>query len=672
MTRRSKQWSKHIAVSILLIFALTALSGSGGAVAQTWSADQQAAKQNGSNAANAALNVVGTPDGVRNNIANPMTGGSQLTTLDGKTSFSGQVSCPSTKQFMSVTILPSATGDLSMVLVQQDTTMSGAFNYAYNVPVLVSGVCGNGIISCNAGTWNNCSYYTWVADTTGAASLTQAPSIQQMAGCYCINNSCGTMLAMNDLNVILHDLGTGVSNAIQGNNPQYVITNTDVQNTTVSFYGQRSSNCQAALPGIQTPSTNLSQYYNNPSAMSNDAQGVVSTQTSDPNSYYSTLTSAANNSMGPTSTTQCIIRNDAVLTTQQVPTTNPISYTFYSTADNQFNLFLDGSSILSGSNWQTAFSTTLNINPGIHTVQIKGTYTSGAPGALFALTNNGDGSWPLVSDSSWSPVAVNAGVVGVAPWGVPNGWPGGTSAQWIWGSTPSTTTLTNSFTASLLVYQDTMNDSVITDNCTNDENNSKCQLKDETVDGVQTYRNYNPTGLAPLPSCQNFPGPTQVFNVCHNWWIKTRTYICTFGGSYDFSDIKKRAASINNSAIDGGAALTYTDMRKDASGNWVTEGDSIQLTPRDASACQQACKIKRPATDTQAAISGNATQYQASSRSYAVVYAQCKNGSPCPTQAGDIIDIDCQCIDNFAEAATILSVMNTAGKDLICSSGSFQ
>ena len=345
--------------------------------------------------------------------------------------------------------------------------------------------------------------------------------------------------------------------------------------------------------------------------------------------------------------------NDAVLSSSTGSHDKPDELRVLSTADNQFNLFLDGSSILSGSNWQTAFSTTLNINPGIHTVQIKGTYTSGAPGALFALTNNGDGSWPLVSDSSWSPVAVNAGVVGVAPWGVPNGWPGGTSAQWIWGSTPSTTTLTNSFTASLLVYQDTMNDSVITDNCTNDENNSKCQLKDETVDGVQTYRNYNPTGLAPLPSCQNFPGPTQVFNVCHNWWIKTRTYICAFGGSYDFSDIKKRAASINNSAIDGGAALTYTDMRKDASGNWVTEGDSIQLTPRDASACQQACKIKRPATDTQAAISGNATQYQASSRSYAVVYAQCKNGSPCPTQAGDIIDIDCQCIDNFAEAATI-------------------
>ncbi len=159
MTRRSKQWSKHIAVSIILSFALTALSGLGGAVAQTWSADQQAAKQNGSNAANAALNVVGTPDGVRNNIANPMTGGSQMTTIDGKKSFSGRISCPSTTQFLSVTILPSSTGDLSMVLVQQDTTLSGSFNYAYNVPVRASGICANGIVSCDAGTWNNCTYY---------------------------------------------------------------------------------------------------------------------------------------------------------------------------------------------------------------------------------------------------------------------------------------------------------------------------------------------------------------------------------------------------------------------------------------------------------------------------------------------------------------------------------
>ncbi len=639
----------------------------GHAQAQTYSADQQTAKQSGADSANTTLGVVSTPTGITTKMSNPIVGGSQMTTIDGKKSFNGQISCPSTKQFLAVTILPSSTGDLSMVMVQQDTTLSGFYNYVYNAPVRASGICANGIISCDAGTWNNCTYYQWTADASGKSSLALVPSIQQLAGCYCINNSCG-ITAMTDLNIILHDLGTGVANVIQGNNPQYVITGSTVQDTTVSYYGQQASNCQMAT---SASSGNLTQYANDPTGMENAGQAAITSQQSDPSSYYSLVTQASQNAQGPTNLSQCTMFNNAVLTTTQVPTTNPISFTFYVTADNQFNLYLDGALILSGGNWAATYSKTMNLNPGNHTISITGTdWGGGYRGILFAAKNNGDSTWPVVSKSSWSSVTANYGSVGVGPWGVPGGWPGA-SAWWIWGSgNPSTVSTT--LNAVLMVYQDTMDDSVITDNCINDENNSQCQLKDEVVDGVQTYQNYNPTGLTPLPSCKDFTGMTQIFTVCHNWWTKTRSYVCATGGSYDFSDIKKRITSIQSTATDGGSVLTFTDMRKDSSGNWITENDSITLTPRDAATCQHACKIKRPATNTQAGTAGNTSQYQTTIQSYSIIYAQCDSSDNCPTQTGDIVDIKCQCINDFAEAVTVLSALNEAGKDMICSTGTPQ
>ncbi len=633
--------------------------------AQTYSSDQQAAQQSGTNSGSSALSVIGSPGGIQTNMSNPMVGGNQMTTLDGKKSFNGRVSCPSTLQFLAVTILPSSTGDLGMVLVQQDTTLSGSYNYSYNAPVRASGICANGIISCDAGTWNNCNYYQWTVNSSNQSSLAQVPAIQQLAGCYCINNSCG-ISAMTDLNIILHDLGTGVANAIQGNNPQYVITGSKVQDTTVSYYGQQASNCQMAT---SSGSGNLAQYAGNPSSMDSAAQSSIASQQSDPHSYYSLINQVSQNTQGPANVSQCTILNDAISSTTQTATTNPISFTFYATADNQFNLYLDGALILSGANWAHAYSTTMNINPGNHTLTINATDTGGGYwGILFAAKNNGDGTWPVVSDASWSPVTYNFGTVGVGPWGVPSGWPSA-PAQWIWGSGYPTTVTTKSLNAVLMVYQETMDNSVITDNCVNYENNSQCQLKDEVVDGVQTYQNFNPTGLAPLPSCKSITGQTQVFNVCHNWWTKTRTYVCSSGGSYDFSDIKTRMTSIQSTAKDGGSVLTFTDMRKDSSGNWITENDSITLTPRDAASCQHACKIKRPATNTQAGIAGNASQFQTTISSYSVIYAQCDSNDTCPTQAGDIVDINCQCINDFAEAATVLSALGEAGKDMICSSG---
>jgi len=123
----------------------------------------------------------------------------------------------------------------------------------------------------------------------------------------------------------------------------------------------------------------------------------------------------------------------------------PVGYSFYATADNEFTLYLDGNAILSGTAWWVTYSTTMSLAAGSHTVQINASDDGiGALGILFALHENADGTWPVVSDSSWNTVTQNYGNVGVGPWGFPSGWPKAAS-QWIWGVGWPSTSVTKSF-----------------------------------------------------------------------------------------------------------------------------------------------------------------------------------------------------------------------------------
>ena len=80
-----------------------------------------------------------------------------------------------------------ASGDVSLN-IEQDIDMDGSIDYTNSYSTL-SGVCANGFISCNAGTWNNCIPYRWEADSNFRLN----PSVVNMtdlSGCNCINNSC--------------------------------------------------------------------------------------------------------------------------------------------------------------------------------------------------------------------------------------------------------------------------------------------------------------------------------------------------------------------------------------------------------------------------------------------------------------------------------------------------
>lgn len=157
-----------------------------------------AANPDAESAANSVIGKVGSKEGLQSNISRPLTGDTSMTTYDGQTVFDVTVSCPSSQRFLEVFIGIGGTGDLSQLLVSQDLDMDGSPDYSYAAPFPVSGVCANGVITCDPGTWNNCGYYHWTAGSDQKVSLSSVSAFD-LGGCFCINASCGTDLVVNNL-----------------------------------------------------------------------------------------------------------------------------------------------------------------------------------------------------------------------------------------------------------------------------------------------------------------------------------------------------------------------------------------------------------------------------------------------------------------------------------------
>ena len=70
-----------------------------------------------------------------------------MATVDGATSFNAQIQCPSSREFVTVLLTPAGGGEAG-ILVGEDLDFDGTVDYTFNAPVNASGVCANGIISC--------------------------------------------------------------------------------------------------------------------------------------------------------------------------------------------------------------------------------------------------------------------------------------------------------------------------------------------------------------------------------------------------------------------------------------------------------------------------------------------------------------------------------------------
>ena len=119
-------------------------------------------------------------------------------------------------------------------------------------------------------------------------------------------------------------------------------------------------------------------------------------------------------------------------------------------------------------------------------------------------------------------------------------------------------------------------------------------------------------------------------------------------------------------------SLAYSDLRKDTDGSWkaedVTSPLGVVAQISSYSACDQACKTRKLKSDTQAGKTGNKSQYQKTATAYDFFYRLCRNGT-CPAGDGEEVVTACGCLNDFPEATSVLSVLDAASKDLICTTG---
>jgi len=575
----------------------------------------------------------GSQDVLRQNIVNPMTSSeTPLETVDGSTAFPGQLSFPSSRKFLEVFMQPGPSGDLSTVIIGEDLNFDGTTDYSYQLPYPVSGVCGNGIITCTPGTWTACDYYAWTADSSGRVRL-QGTTSTGLGGCYCINNDCGSNLVWNNAQVVLGDLGGGIVGAVQSGNPSLTVSDVKTSTTTISYYGQDTSKT-TTISG--TPSTAAptpppqTVYFSTPMDMAQDTNSAVAAQVSDPESTYSLLADLSDASSQRGTRQSCSIQRTVNVFVTNDYCQDPLPATA--------------------------------IQP---IVEVK-SYSKIDRGIM---RNRNDGRCNYTPEGC-PPVSTDASPVIDPPQGAV--FIGQGSADF-WGKKKKNGK--DLWSYHVYDYYERCTRSYdnfsmeVVDLCSGYDSNPDCTLESETVDGVKTIRTFNPTGLTPQPSSKDFSGAAN-HTFTYDWWSKERIYVCKDGTGFDSKTLKKRYGAVVSSVIGApGSSASYDDMTLDSKGQWVQANGTITLpTLPSHDECEKACKTRKPRHDSQVVPDGHSGQFKTSTDSYDILYHTCIDDR-CPTEPGEEILKDCQCLNEFAEAATIMQMLRLAGQDTICSDG---
>ncbi len=508
----------------------------------------------GSTAGNSFMGQVNSADKVNARINQPMTSASTPMRTFGPTdqqqTFTSQLTAPSSDSFLDIFVQPGSTGDIQTMIIKQDTDFDGGFDYAYTVPIIVSGVCVNGFISCQQGTWNQCRYFYWKVDDALKVSVQEKTDINGLAGCFCINSSCGSNLVWSNMDYVLTTLGGGVVSFIQQEDPHVTITSVKSDITYIRYYGQKTSEIGEGynssgvyFSGMEHPEI----YYGGD--FSGDDERVKQMGSSD--SPYSIMTNSFSNRMNPKETKNCVINRFVEFSKEGTP-----SITLNETCTS---LALDGCTVN-----EEKICDYYNKN----CVQ---SYKNGAGTGLVPVSN----------------------IVGLkSP----------TSVDW---------------------YFDT-NGSSIT---------------------------YIRTDDAPAQTGVMEAGSSL-------WWNINRTYTCDSGITFNVDDGANKADAVMKSTSWQAGTLNYTE-------DGTQRNVELSLDD-DNGVCEKSCKVIRPAVNTQVGASGGTWEYQNDVSSTETVYKACVEGQ-CPLEDGEVIDIDCACLNDFGEAASVLQSMEEAGKDIICS-----
>jgi hypothetical protein len=594
-------------------------------------------------------------DTLLRNFVTPGLSGGPIATIDGSRSLTANLACQKSATMLELLIQPGAAGDIATVRISRDSDLDGTIDSVSALPVAVSGICANGIISCRPGSWEQCHPMRWDVDAAHALKLTEV-DLPELAGCYCVNASCGANLVLGNLAAVLKDLGGGIVGALTTADPRIGVAQAIVDGPSIRYVGAQATACTAS------PAIDQTGYRANPTTLQGDAASASTT-----NRVFQALSGSPTLSGRGAENRSCTVERQVRVQ----------SYDY------------DDIVAVTGS-----LQSVTSCGSDCRIYRIGGDGGCGNPPPTYAARFSAIRPERIVSaritqieTADWLQARVDGTPVAYAakrPW-LTNSLPSGDCGVGdIYRAAPSydlTAALktgaatvdariraTGSHRSGWLeveVHVDTSCETAeqLIDQCAGYAADPNCRLTDEDVDGVATFTSGVRTGLTPLPQTRILGDALCPVTLTRDFFLRQRRYQCALdAGSRPEPDLS-RAAYI----IDHSSESVLADRTRAADGTETASTRPFALPDRPVvGACEPVCKTRRPKVNSAAAPAGVMASQQTDPIGWDVSWHSCSADNLCLTEAGEEILSGCGCLDDFPEAVALMQTVRLAGADLVC------
>ena len=620
----------------------------------------QTAEDRARAAAAAARAKSADSDAILENYVTPGLAGQTISTVDSSKTFTPNLACQKTTTLLELLAQPNATGDIGTLSISRDKDLDGSFDEALTLPVPASGICADGIISCTPGTWDACRFFRWDTSATGSLKLSEV-ELTDLAGCYCVNNSCGNNLVWGNIASVLKDLGGGVVGALTTSDARIAVSQASIEGPVIRYTGAQTTSCTAQSD------VGATAYKSNPGAISSDASAAAQAS-----SVFQALAASSTGTGTSEVSRSCTITRQ--ITQEEITIEKIIDRVAggYATSvtGSQNVTFLMGSpsdnSLSGGSCSIFDFHMTLRVKDSDRLRQVL-------------LTRFGA--------DDWAQIRIDGELLGSGPqsWtgtGLPPGKCEKKGAFYLNPALDLTSRMTQGdhdiwlrvavaeggeAYAAIDASVDTgcKTSEQLVDTCSGYGANDACRLQDEVVDGVTTFRSGVNTGLSPLPQTRVFGTGACTAQVARDFFLRERTYRCTVDLGTSAEPDLSRGAYI----IDHSTETLLADRVANTDGSYSLTTRSFSMPDRGSvSACEPICKTRKAEGNTAVAPDGVTGSKQTDPTGWDYYYRTCQDSNVCPAGDGEELVEGCGCLDDFPEAAVMMQTVRLGGADMVCTS----
>ena len=617
-------------------------------------------------------------ENIENNLQKPLISNVPLYSLDRSESGNAQLICPGQQTAMEILTQPSGSGDLNFIQVVYDLNLDGNFDGSLYISGPISGVCANGFIKCNAGTWNNCHYYRW-RYSNGSLGYEEVP-VTALGGCYCINRSCVSTPILSYKDIVLNSIGGGIAAVLSEANPGFGISSGQIDGFYIRYFAQNAGKCDLSAAGNLTRYGFSSPEEVNPAQLEVLTEQEVEAQNTDQDSPYYLLTHS----------TAQLQEEKRECEKRRVVNFDSSSCRFVNTTVNGCaSLERDENCVLEYEEVYDLYGNSVvtyrNFNP-------TGLFLLGKTCKEFdrtqfvnCLLNCNENFSSYGTTDGGCPVGVGPGKICYA----------GHIASWDFISDNEIAvhlSLTRRVNCVREVDYDVCGKTVINYKTSDDpcivikvNNQTKFSYCDHTSSDETPYSKeweYNSGSnrvrvfahCDDAGSCNTSPslGMTVylkfnpvVSKVCYNWWRIKRIYVCK---TEELKPDMTRIKHIDQTFQETSYGATYEDMIQ-KNGVWITlSNQRVELyRPEGDESCIKACKIRKFVIPAQSSASGTEKDFRDPGH-VVITYRTCI-GDSCPVNTGEGILEGCKCIRNFNESISVLQALRMSAMDMTCTDG---